>query len=123
MKLRDVQKIQALKVELEANSKLRSLVSQYACAPRAPGTMPSREDTMDNIKDSVDSTFQDFSAYSKKLLGIEKQEDRKEYLTKQIIFRANRARAAMDKTLLGANDGATHWGGKSWDGKYYGPHG
>jgi hypothetical protein len=66
--------------------------------------MPSREDNMDNIRDSVDSTFQDITMYSKKLLGIEKQEERKEYLLTQIVFRANRARAAMDKTLLGASN-------------------
>lgn len=123
LKISDHQKLQKLKIALQANSKLKALVSQFAFAPLPNGTMPSREDTMDNIKDTVDSTFQDFVSSSKKLLWMESAEERKEYLTQQIIFRANRARAAMDKTLLWANDGVTHWGGKSWDGKYYGPHG
>lgn len=123
LKISDHQKLQKLKIALQANSKLKALVSQFAFAPLPTGTMPSREDTMDNIKDTVDSTFQDFVSSSKKLLWMESAEERKEYLTQQIIFRANRARAAMDKTLLWANDGVSHWGGKSWDGKYYGPHG
>jgi hypothetical protein len=123
LKLKDHQQIQKLKVALDANNKLKALVSQFAFAPLPAGTMPSGEDTMDNIKDSVDSAFQDFIASSKKLLWIESAEEKKAYLTQQIVFRANRARAAMDKTLKGASDWLTHWGGKSWDGNYYGPHG
>jgi hypothetical protein len=124
IKITDHQKLQKLKTALQTNSKLKALVSQFAFTSLPANTMPSREDTMDNIKDSIDSTFQDITAASKKLLGMESAEERKEYLIKQIIFRANRTRAAMDKTLLGANDGITHNGGKSiFDGKYYGPHG
>lgn len=68
MKLRDAKKIQELKIAFEANSKLRSLVHQFSFAPLPPGTAPSREDGLESIKDSVDSTFQDFMEYSKKLI-------------------------------------------------------
>lgn len=68
LKISDHQKLQKLKIALQANSKLKALVSQFAFAPLPNGTMPSREDTMDNIKDTVDSTFQDFVSSSKKLL-------------------------------------------------------
>lgn len=124
VKLDDVSKIEQLKVALGTNAKLRALISEFTFTALKPGTMPARTDTVDDIKSSLDSWFQDLKQFFEKLTWIENVHDREEYLFKQAIFRANRARAEMDKMLLEGNRGIFATGWESiWNGKLYGSNG